>query len=66
MTFQELDKYEGFLDNRWALFEYDPKNELLIYTFDEEKISRNQEHELELYISDSQGNVNLYHSTFTW
>jgi hypothetical protein len=61
-----IEKYEGFIDNRWVLFEYDPKNDLLSYTFDKERISSNSEHELELYISDSQGNVNLYHSTFTW
>jgi hypothetical protein len=61
-----IKKYEGFIDNRWVLFEYDPKNDLLSYTFDKERISSNSEHELELYISDSQGNVNLYHSTFTW
>ncbi len=28
--------------------------------------SENSEHELELYVSDSQGNINLYHTTFTW
>ncbi len=61
-----IEKYEGYIDNRWALFEYDPKNELLIYNFDQDRISKNREHELELYISDSQGNVNLYHTTFTW
>lgn len=61
-----IEKYEGFIDNRWALFEYDPKNDLLIHVFDEEKSSRNSEHELELYITDSQGNVNLYHSIFNW
>lgn len=61
-----IEKYEGYLDNRWVLFEYDPKNDLLIYTFDGDRISSGQEHELELYVSDSQGNVNLYHKTFTW
>ena len=61
-----IEKYEGYIDNRWALFEFDPKNELLTYSFDEERLSRNQIHELELYVSDSQGNVNLYHTTFTW
>ncbi|MCP4310888.1 MAG: M23 family metallopeptidase [Bacteroidetes bacterium] len=62
----DIEKYEGYINNRWALFEYDPKNDLLTYTFDKEKLSRNQEHELELYVSDSQGNVNLYHTIFTW
>ncbi len=62
----DIEKYEGYIDNRWALFEYDPKNELLSYTFDKERISKNSRHELELYVSDSQGNVNLYHTIFTW
>lgn len=62
----EIEKYEAYIDNRWALFEYDPKNERLTYIFDGDKIQKNTEHELELYVSDSQGNVNLYHSTFTW
>lgn len=61
-----IEKYEAFIDNRWALFEYDPKNDLLSYTFDGERISKNTAHELELYVSDSQGNVNLYHTIFTW
>jgi len=61
-----IEKYEGYIDNRWALFEYDPKNDLLTYTFDEERLAKNSPHELELYVSDEMGNVNLYHSTFTW
>ncbi len=61
-----VEKYEGYIDNRWALFEYDPKNELLTYRFDEEYLERNRSHELELYVTDSKGNVNLFHTTFTW
>jgi len=62
----DIKKYEGYIDNRWALFEYDPKNDLLSYSFDGERISKNSEHELELYITDTQGNIKLYHTTFTW
>ena len=61
-----LEKYEGYIDNRWALFEYDPKNDLLTYRFDPERLNRNTEHELELYVSDEKGNTTLFHSTFTW
>lgn len=57
---------EAYIDNRWALFEYDPKNDLLTHTFDETRIGRGRSHELELYVSDSKGNVNLFHTTFTW
>lgn len=61
-----IEKYEGYIDNRWALFEYDPKNELITYTFDSMRISKGGLHELELYITDAKENVNLYHTTFTW
>lgn len=61
-----IAKYEGYIDNQWALFEYDPKNRLLYYSFDEQHISKDSEHELELYVSDEKGNVNLLHTTFNW
>jgi len=61
-----VDKYEGYIDDSWVLFEYDMKNDLLTYTFDIDRISRDSSHELELYVTDAKGNVNLFHSTFTW
>lgn len=61
-----IDRYDGFINNRWALFEYDPKNDLLSYTIDKERIDQGSEHELELYVTDAKGNVNLFHTTFTW
>ena len=61
-----IDNYEGYIDNQWALFEYDPKNDLLVYSFDERRLTRDSEHILELYVSDAKGNVNLFQTTFTW
>lgn len=61
-----IKKYEGYIDNGWALFEFDPKKDLLTYTFDSAKTVRNTTHELELYVSDAKGNVNLFHTTFIW
>jgi murein DD-endopeptidase MepM/ murein hydrolase activator NlpD len=61
-----IERYEGYIDNRWALFEYDPKNDLLVYWFDEKRLNRGSEHELELYVTDFKGNVSLFHTTFTW
>ena len=61
-----IDRYEGYRDNQWALFEYDPKNDLLSYSFDEKRITRGSVHELELYVTDKKGNVNLLHTTLNW
>jgi hypothetical protein len=65
-TLSPITRYDGYIDNRWALFEYDPKNDLLTYTFDPERLVKGQLHELELYVSDQEGNVTLFHTTFTW
>lgn len=62
----DIDTYDGYIDNQWVLFEYDLKNDLIIYKFDKEKIKMNTEHVLELYVSDSKGNANLYQAKFTW
>ena len=61
-----IAKYEGYIDNQWALFEYDPKNDLLVYSFDKQYITPESEHILELYISDEMGNTNLFQKNFTW
>jgi len=61
-----IDKYEGYIDNRWVLFEYDMKNDLLVHVLDSEKITPNSEHDLELYVTDSKGNTSLHHAAFTW
>ncbi|MEN8201440.1 MAG: M23 family metallopeptidase [Bacteroidota bacterium] len=61
-----IDKYDGYIDNQWVLFEYDMKNDLLFHEFDKDKITSNTAHELELYVSDSKGNTSLYRASFTW
>lgn len=61
-----IGRYEGYIDNSWVLFEYDPKNDLLIYTFDNNRLKSGTSHELELYVTDEKGNSNLFRSAFTW
>ncbi len=61
-----IERYEGYIDQQWALFEYDLKNDLLIYKLDAQRIERDRVHELELYVSDAKGNVNLFQTSFTW
>ena len=61
-----IRRYEGYLDNSWVLFEFDPKNELVFHTFDPQRTSGNKVHELELYIEDDCGNKTVYHTQFRW
>ncbi len=61
-----IKTYNGFIDNNWALFEYDAKNDLLYYIIDDQKIEKNTEHELELFVVDNNDNVSTYYTNFYW
>jgi len=61
-----IAEYQGFIDKAWVLFEYDPKNEVIVYTFDNKRIKTGIEHDLELYIKDAAGNLKTYQSKFLY
>ncbi len=61
-----VSEYKGFIDGEWVLFEYDPKNEFIIYTFDSQRLLSGIEHEVELYIKDAVGNQKIYKTKFLW
>jgi len=61
-----ISSYNGYIDNNWALFEYDQKNDLLFYIIDSKRIERNIEHELELFVIDNNNNISTYYTTFHW
>ncbi|MCK5028123.1 MAG: M23 family metallopeptidase [Bacteroidales bacterium] len=61
-----IKSYNGYIDNNWALFEYDQKNDLLFYIVDSERIEKNIEHELELFVIDNNNNISTYYTTFYW
>jgi hypothetical protein len=59
-----IKKYAGYIDNEWALFEYDAKNHLLTYTFDNKRIALNKKHILKLTVSDNKNNAAVFESSF--
>jgi len=61
-----IQSYEGYINNEWALFEYNAKNNLVYYIFDPERITRGSSHELELYIIDNKDNISFYYTEFKW
>ena len=64
--FSGIKSYEPVIDGRWALFEYDQKNNLLTYTFDPARITSNSKHYLTLKVTDNKDNVTLYSCEFYW
>ncbi len=61
-----IKSYEPEIDGKWALFEYDQKNDLIIYRFDDKRISRGTRHTLTLKVSDNVDNISYYKCDFTW
>lgn len=61
--FSGINKYEGRIDGKWILFEYDAKKNLIFYEFDNH-IEKNKRHELVFTVDDMKGNINTFKSTF--
>jgi hypothetical protein len=61
-----IKSYEPEIDGNWALFEYDQKNDVLIYRFDEQRIKRNSEHVLKLKVTDNKDNISYFDHNFIW
>lgn len=64
--FSGIKSYEPTIDGKWALFEYDPKNEVLIYSFDPQYLSKGTKHSLNLKVLDNRDNESNYSCEFTW
>jgi hypothetical protein len=61
-----IKSYEPSIDGNWALFEYDQKNDMLIYRFDENRIKKGSDHKLVLKITDNKDNTSIYKCNFIW
>jgi hypothetical protein len=61
-----IKTYTGTIDGNWALFEYDAKNDLLIYKFDSQRITKGTRHKLSLRVSDNRDNYSTFNSDFIW
>ncbi|MGC1389847.1 MAG: hypothetical protein WA816_02325, partial [Bacteroidales bacterium] len=61
-----IKSYEPLIDGNWALFEYDQKNDMLIYKFDETRIKKGSKHSLALKVTDNKDNSSTFKCNFTW
>lgn len=61
-----IKSYEPEIDGEWALFEYDQKNNLLIYEFDSKRIRKETRHTLSLKVEDNKDNLSTVNFDFIW
>ncbi|MFN8242250.1 MAG: M23 family metallopeptidase [Bacteroidales bacterium] len=64
--FSGIKAFSGVIDGKWALFEYDAKNQLLVYRLDETRITRASQHKMVLTVTDNRDNVTTLSRSFTW
>ena len=61
-----IRSWEPSIDGKWALFEYDQKNNVLIYRLDSKRIVQGKKHNLVLKVTDAMDNTSNYKCDFTW
>ncbi|MBN1927540.1 MAG: M23 family metallopeptidase, partial [Prolixibacteraceae bacterium] len=58
-----INTYSGTIDGQWVLFEYDMKNNLITYNFDD-VLQKGIKHNLQLRVDDQKGNTSEYDAVF--
>jgi len=58
-----IRSYRGTIDGKWILMEYDAKNSMLTYLFDDEKVDKG-EHIFKLIVKDNRWNSSKYEVVF--
>ena len=58
-----IKSYEGKINGKWVLFEYEPKNKNLTYNFNDLKFKSGKQN-LKLKVTDNVGNQSIFQTTF--
>ena len=61
--FSGIKKYRGYLNDKWILFEYEPKRNTLTYDFSD-IIFKKTKHNLKIYLEDNVGNKKVLKTMF--
>jgi murein DD-endopeptidase MepM/ murein hydrolase activator NlpD len=59
-----IQSYIGLIDGEWALFEYDPKINSLVYFIDRSRLKTGKRHTIQLTVTDKVNNTSVYKATF--
>ncbi|MBN2683624.1 MAG: M23 family metallopeptidase [Bacteroidales bacterium] len=59
-----IQSYNGYIDEKWVKFEYDPRIAKIIYNFDEKIVKNGKKKQLKLIVSDERNNTAKYEVSF--
>jgi hypothetical protein len=58
--------YNGYIDGKWVLFEYDAKTNSINCNLNKTTLQRNRNHKFQLEVTDNCGNTATYEKTIFW
>lgn len=61
-----ISGYTGFIDNEWALFEWDPKTKTLLHNLNSNRTAKQRWHSLKLEVTDKLNNKTEFKCEFFW
>ncbi|NVO11268.1 MAG: M23 family metallopeptidase [Bacteroidales bacterium] len=64
--FSGIKEINGYIDGNWVLFDFDQKNSLIFYQFDEERLVKNKNHHIEIIAKDNKDNEKRFNYDFFW
>ncbi|MDX2415429.1 MAG: M23 family metallopeptidase [Bacteroidales bacterium] len=64
--FSGITDYQGYIDDQWALFEWDPKSKTIAYVFSKGPLKPDSDHKVRITVSDARNNLTDYEGSFYW
>jgi hypothetical protein len=61
-----ISGYAGYIDNDWALFEWDPKTKTLLHSLNSNRTARQKWHSLKIEATDKLNNKSEFKCEFFW
>jgi hypothetical protein len=66
-NFSGIESYNGYIDGQWVLFEYDPKNKLMFYSFNKKQMGeKGKKRKLKVIVTDNCKNTATYLYDFVY
>jgi hypothetical protein len=65
-TLSGIKTYNGFLNDKWILFEYDYKTKKIVYQFNNDTFFTDGKNRIKIIVRDHVGNEAIYERDFLW
>lgn len=61
-----IKSFRALIDGKWALFDWDAKNNLFVHELDAKRTSQKKDHQLAVTVTDQKDNTSSFSTGFIW